>query len=102
MKHRKSRVVITADEYGTADAASVASDMLSTFRNIWIGLRVGIGSGAPSRRNDIRLGDIVVGAPRDGNGGVLKYDFTRTMLDQTLQVTCTGFLTNLPTSNGGN
>ncbi|EHK43250.1 hypothetical protein TRIATDRAFT_310795 [Trichoderma atroviride IMI 206040] len=81
------RVVIAINEYGTTEAASVARDMLGSFRNIRIGLMVGIGSGAPSRRNDIRLGDVVVGAGRDGNGGVLQYDFTRTIQDQAFQVT---------------
>lgn len=36
---------------------------------------VGIGGGVPSEKNDIRLGDIVVSAPRDGEGGVFQYDF---------------------------
>lgn len=72
--------------------------MPSTFRNVRIGPMVGIGSGAPSRRNDIRLGDIVVGAPRDGDGGVLQYDFTRTTQDQALQVT--GFKPTSPYSKG--
>lgn len=89
------RVVIAVNEYGTAEAASAVRDMLCTFRNIRIGLMVGVGSGAPSRRNDIRLGDIVVGAPRDGNGGVLQYDFTRTIQDQAFQVT--GVLNQAPT-----
>jgi nucleoside phosphorylase len=35
---------------------------------------VGIGGGAPSPRNDVRLGDIVVSQPRDGFGGVIQYD----------------------------
>ncbi len=44
--------------------------MLRTFPNVRICLMVGIGGGAPSPKHDIRLGDIVVSAPRDGHGGV--------------------------------
>ncbi|KAK7229272.1 hypothetical protein V2G26_001442 [Clonostachys chloroleuca] len=51
-------------EYGSTSAARVAKDMLNTFPNIKIGLLVGIGGGAPSQSNDIRLGDVVVGSPR--------------------------------------
>ncbi|UKZ58049.1 hypothetical protein TrVGV298_011911 [Trichoderma virens] len=69
--------------------------MLRTFRNIRIGLMVGIGGGAPSRRHDIRLGDVVVSAPRDGRGGVLQYDFGKTIQNQAFQIT--GFLNQPPT-----
>jgi nucleoside phosphorylase len=74
-KHNVVIAVMPEGEYGTASAASVARDMLHSFPNIRIGLMVGIGGGAPSRKHDIRLGDIVVSAPRDGNGGVFQYDF---------------------------
>lgn len=60
--------------YGKASAASVASHMVRTFPNVRIGLMVGIGGGAPSSKNDIRLGDVVVGVPTDREGGVLPYD----------------------------
>ncbi|KAI9035634.1 uncharacterized protein KD926_003174 [Aspergillus affinis] len=74
-------------EYGTACAARVAANMLSSFPNIRIGLMVGIGGGAPSRTNDIRLGDVVVSAPRDGERGVFEYDFGRTVQGKKFQVT---------------
>ncbi|CRJ85757.1 hypothetical protein BN1708_009174 [Verticillium longisporum] len=35
---------------------------------------VGIGGGVPSARNDIRLGDVVVGVPQGSHSGVLQYD----------------------------
>ncbi|CAG9987082.1 unnamed protein product [Clonostachys byssicola] len=54
---------------GKVSAASVASHMVRTFQNIRVVLMVGIGGGAPSKANDIRLGDVVVGAE-----GVLPYD----------------------------
>jgi NACHT, LRR and PYD domains-containing protein 3 len=46
--------------YGTIAAAIVVCRMRSTFPNIRFGLMVGIGGGVPSKKNDIRLGDVVV------------------------------------------
>ncbi|KAI5359883.1 putative nucleoside phosphorylase domain-containing protein [Septoria linicola] len=36
---------------------------------------VGIGGGVPSKSNDIRLGDVVVSQPCNGQGGVTQWDF---------------------------
>jgi nucleoside phosphorylase len=94
-KHDVVIAVLPNGEYGTCSAASVARDMLHSFPNIRIGLMVGIGGGAPSPKHDIRLGDIVVSAPRDGNGGVLQYDFGKTIQDQEFQQT--GILDQPPT-----
>ncbi|KAI9369184.1 hypothetical protein BJX61DRAFT_545836 [Aspergillus egyptiacus] len=47
-------------QYGTNNAAIVATNMLRTFQRTRICLMVGIGGGVPSRA-DLRLGDIVVG-----------------------------------------
>ncbi|KAL4884923.1 purine and uridine phosphorylase [Aspergillus karnatakaensis] len=60
--------------YGVPDASRVAQQVKLSFPNIQFGLMVGIGGGAPSRKNDIRLGDIVVGEPRDGDTGVFEYE----------------------------
>ncbi|KAF5698294.1 G beta WD-40 repeats containing protein [Fusarium mundagurra] len=86
-KHNIVMAVLPDGEYGTDSAASVATNMLGSFPNIRIGLRVGIGGGAPSGKHDIRLGDIVVSAPRDGEGGVFQYDFGKTVQDQVFQNT---------------
>src|SRR5580700_5012471 len=93
-KHNVVIAVLPDGEYGTCSAASVARDMLHSFPNIRIGLMVGIGGGAPSRKHDIRLGDIVVSAPRDGKGGVFQYDFGKTIQDQSFRPT--GFLNQPP------
>jgi nucleoside phosphorylase len=69
-RHNVVIAVLPDGEYGTSSAAIIARDMLHSFPNIRIGLMVGIGGGAPSQKHDIRLGDIVVSAPRDGKGGV--------------------------------
>ncbi|KAL4786927.1 purine and uridine phosphorylase [Aspergillus varians] len=75
-------VVIAAlpdGEHGFDSAARVAAHMLNSFPNVRFGLNVGIGGGAPSQQNDIRLGDIVVGVPRGGERGVFEYDLGETV-----------------------
>jgi nucleoside phosphorylase len=94
-KHKVVIAVLPDGEYGIAAAANVARDMLHSFPNIRVGLMVGIGGGAPSQKHDIRLGDIVVSASRDGKGGVFQYDFGKTIQDQSFRTT--GFLNQPPT-----
>ncbi|KAH7176168.1 nucleoside phosphorylase domain-containing protein, partial [Dactylonectria macrodidyma] len=93
-EHNVVIAVLPDGEYGTSSAASVATNMLHSFPNVRIGVMVGIGGGAPSAKHDIRLGDIVVSAPRDGEGGVFQYDFGKTIQDQAFQHT--GFLNQPP------
>ncbi|KAK4154186.1 hypothetical protein C8A00DRAFT_14664 [Chaetomidium leptoderma] len=94
-RHNVVIAVLPDGEYGTASAATVARDMLHSFPNVRIGLMVGIGGGAPSAKHDIRLGDIVVSSPGDGEGGVFQYDFGKAVQDQKFQVT--GRLNQPPT-----
>ncbi|KAI9768652.1 MAG: hypothetical protein M1839_003987 [Geoglossum umbratile] len=94
-KHNIVIAVLPNGEYGTASAASVARDILHSFPNVRIGLMVGIGGGAPSRKYDIRLGDIVVSAPHNGDSGVFQYDFGKTIQNQSFQHT--RFLNQPPT-----
>jgi len=75
-------VVITSlasGVYGTTAAATTASNMLSSFPQIRVGLMVGIGAGIPrpERDLDIRLGDIVVSKPDGRSGGVVQYDLRK-------------------------
>lgn len=84
-EHNVVIAVLPGGEYGIASAASVVRDMLHSFPNVRIGLMVGIGGGAPSR-HDVRLGDIVVSAPRDGKSGVVQYDFGKTIQDQSFKL----------------
>lgn len=60
-------------------AAIVATQIRFTFQAIKVGLMVGIGGGVPSELNDIRLGDVVVSQPGNDNGGVIQYDFGKTV-----------------------
>lgn len=64
---------------GNASAAVVANHIRSTFPSIIFGLMVGVGSGAPSVENDIRLGDVVISKPAEKSGGMIQYDFGRTI-----------------------
>ena len=86
-KHNVVIAVLPGGEYGTASAASVATNMVNSFHNIRIGLMVGIGGGVPSESHDIRLGDVVVSAPRDGESGLFQYDFGKSIQDQSFQHT---------------
>lgn len=65
--------------YGTTLAVVVTEQMLATFPNIQFGLMVGIGGGVPSPSADICLCDIVVSKPTDCHGGVVQYDYSKTV-----------------------
>ncbi|KAJ5721574.1 Tetratricopeptide-like helical [Penicillium malachiteum] len=67
--------------YGTTTAALVLAHMLETFPSLRFGLMVGIGGGVPSKDVDIRLGDVVVSMPTATSGGVVQYDYGKTMRD---------------------
>ncbi|KAI9045415.1 purine and uridine phosphorylase [Aspergillus affinis] len=63
-----------------------ANNLLRSFHNIRFGLMVGVGGGAPSLPNDdpyedVRLGDVVVSTPQGGHGGVIQYDFGKTVIE---------------------
>ena len=55
--------------------------------SIRIGLMVGIVGGAPSRKHDVRLGDVVVGLPTVRTDGVIHYEFGKTIQNQKLEQT---------------
>lgn len=67
--------------FGSTSAAAVATQMLSSFRSIRFSLMVGIGGGVPSKGVDIRLGDVVVSEPTKDFGGVVQYDYGKTVGD---------------------
>ncbi|OLN87733.1 Ankyrin repeat domain-containing protein 50-like protein 3 [Colletotrichum chlorophyti] len=78
---------LPAGIYGLTSAAAVAKDLLRTFKSIRFGLMVGIGGGAPSGTQDIRLGDIVVSQPSGTSGGVIQYDRGKKLQKGTFQRT---------------
>ncbi|KAE8406751.1 hypothetical protein BDV37DRAFT_52563 [Aspergillus pseudonomiae] len=59
-QHKVVIACLPDGQYGTNNAAIVATNMLRTFKTIRICLMVGIGGGVPSRA-DVHLGDVVVG-----------------------------------------
>ena len=73
--------------YGSASAAIVATQMQSSFSALQIRLMVGIAGGAPSEKHDIRLGDVVVSSPTMGYGGIIQYDFGKTIQTHEFQIT---------------
>ncbi|KAL3450047.1 hypothetical protein BJX65DRAFT_294294 [Aspergillus insuetus] len=65
--------------YGTSPATAVVSHLQANFPNVRVGLMIGIGGGVPSDTTDIRLGDVVVSKPTGTCGGVVQYDFGKTV-----------------------
>lgn len=93
-RHNIVIAVLPDGEYGLVSAANVANNMARSFPNVKIGLMVGIGGGVPTI-HDIRLGDIVVSSPGNGLGGVLQYDFGKTVQNTKFEIT--GMLNQPPT-----
>lgn len=79
--HQVVMAALPAGKYGNDSSATVARDMLRSFKSIRFGLMVGIGGGIPDRNNDIRLGDVVVSKPTETSGGVIQYDFGKREAD---------------------
>jgi nucleoside phosphorylase len=80
-EHNVVIACLPAGQTGNNSAATVASQMRYSFMSIRFGLIVGIGGGVPSEEHDIRLGDVVVSSPGKHSGGVIQYDFGRTVAD---------------------
>ncbi|KAL3448259.1 hypothetical protein BJX65DRAFT_307124 [Aspergillus insuetus] len=76
--HNIAIACLPSGVYGTTSAATVMAQMLSTFRSIKFGLMVGIGGGVPTK-TDVQLGDVVVGIPSASSGGVIQFDFGKTL-----------------------
>ena len=93
--HKVVIVCLPSGTTGTDSAAVVASQIRSTFPSIEISGMVGIGGGAPSASHDIRLSDVIVSEPTGIYGGVIQYDFGKTI--QKGQFVRTGSLNRPPT-----
>jgi nucleoside phosphorylase len=73
---------------GKAAIADVVGRIYLTFKNVRVGLLVGIGGGVPHLpMKDVRLGDVVVGAPEVGPA-VIQYDLGK-QLPKGIEVTRT-------------
>jgi nucleoside phosphorylase len=86
---------LPAGVYGTNSAATIASQIRSTFRSIRFGLMVGIGGGVPTTDSDIRLGDVVVSKPTRDFGGIVQYDYGKALSGGRFERT--GILNKPPT-----
>lgn len=82
--HKVVIAIMPKGVYGKTTAKGVAEHMIRTFQNVKVGLMVGVGGGAPSSK-DVRLGDVVVSAPGDGQGGVFHYDAVKNIQDKGLK-----------------
>ncbi|TLS27284.1 hypothetical protein PpBr36_05524 [Pyricularia pennisetigena] len=86
-EHNVVMACLPNGEYGANSAAAVIADLVRSFPEVRSVLMVGIAGGAPSATNDIRLGDVVVATPGPGHGGVVQYDFGKSIQDQRFVVT---------------
>ena len=86
-QHKIVIACLPKGRYGNISAALIGERMRQTFLNIQFGLIVGIAGGAPSQKHDIRLGDVIVSSPTSRNGGVIQYDFGKTIQEQEFKET---------------
>jgi nucleoside phosphorylase len=91
--HNVVIAILPAGRIGTSPATTIGSDMSTSFRKLRFSLMVGIGGGVPSEKNDIRLGDVVVGVPAGRYSGIVQYDLGKALANEVFEPT--GFL-NLP------
>ncbi|KAF2024462.1 purine and uridine phosphorylase [Setomelanomma holmii] len=76
--HNVVIVCLPAGRIGNNPAATVATQMRATFKQIRFGLMVGIDGGVPSAEADVRLGDVVISQPHGTFAGVVQYDIVTT------------------------
>ncbi|OHW99554.1 kinesin light chain, partial [Colletotrichum incanum] len=95
--HNVVAACLPAGQMGTTQAATVASQMKTSFPSLRFSVLVGIGGGVPNLDDDIdiRLGDVVISQPAGQYGGVIQYDLGKTGADG--RITRTGSLNAPPT-----
>ncbi|CVK85104.1 related to ankyrin [Fusarium mangiferae] len=92
-KHSVVIACLPKGKIGNVSAATVATNMVSTFPNIRFCLMVGIGGGIPPK---VRLGDVVVSTPVGAFPGVVQYDLGKAHQGGTFERT--GSLNSPPNS----
>ena len=67
--------------YGVGAAAALVNQVKARFEHIWFALLVGVAAGLPNlsasdptKRHDIRLGDVLVYMPDKASSGIVQYD----------------------------
>lgn len=78
---------LPAGRIGPQSAAIVITHMTAKFTSIRFSLMVGVGGGVPSAENDVRLGDVVISQPHMQHGGVVQYDFGKSLVNGKFQRT---------------
>lgn len=75
--HGHNVVIAGLPVVGNAAAATVATQMRTTFPQMKFGFLVGIGGGVPTTTGEgpIRLGHVIVGKPAGEHSGTLQYDY---------------------------
>ncbi|PWY81729.1 hypothetical protein BO94DRAFT_148466 [Aspergillus sclerotioniger CBS 115572] len=71
--HRIVIACLPAGVYGTTSAATLATEVRTSFPSLRFGLMVGVGGGV--RHAGVQLGDVVVSKPSREYGGVIQYDY---------------------------
>ncbi|KAL4995184.1 nucleoside phosphorylase domain-containing protein [Aspergillus recurvatus] len=79
-------VFCPAGRSGTDNAATAATDLRRSFKEIKFGLVVGIGGGVPSDICDIRVGDVVVAAPGHLSSGITHHDRGKQLSGEFIQL----------------
>jgi nucleoside phosphorylase len=72
---------------GLAPATTVAERLWDKFHLVKALLLVGIGGGVRTTKNDMRLGDVVVSRPDGMYGGVVQYDFGKSLSEGRFEYT---------------
>ncbi|KAG5304878.1 hypothetical protein I7I50_05111 [Histoplasma capsulatum G186AR] len=85
-EHKVVCACLPAGAQGMHAAATAANDLQRSFPNVRFRLLVGIGGGAPAPPSndpleDLHLGDVVVSCPGVNHGGVVQYDFGKTITE---------------------
>ncbi|PWY92266.1 purine and uridine phosphorylase [Aspergillus heteromorphus CBS 117.55] len=74
-------VTLSINAQGKVFTAVAACELRANFPNLVHFLLVGIGGGVPSQGTDVRLGDVVIGAPGDQHAGIVQYDLGKEQID---------------------
>lgn len=78
-KHYVVLACLPRGSMGSIVAANCASQLVSAFPTVKVVLMVGIGGGIP---DNVRLGDVVIGAPVGTYSGVVQWDFGKAGKDR--------------------
>jgi nucleoside phosphorylase len=84
-RHNVAIAGFPSGEVGIGKAGAMAEAVARDFKNLELGLLVGIGAAIPSQSRDIRLGDVAVADPVGHCPGVVAYDMVKVVPGDELQ-----------------